>query len=339
MRPLLAIVSLSTAALFACSADMPPPADTSVRVGLPGDTKRAPIEGEADAGTDAGMKDGGADASQPTMDGGTPDVDTPPVSYDPAAICPAVIALGSGTLLPCSTPADDVGLAMTLDGLSAAWTTAASGVVTVHYVDRASTSEAFAPERTTTGAFAPGRVAVKHDGLGLAVVNQDGLGFSYLARATRTDAFGAPSVGPFEMLAVQGTDELAPAGERFGNPVFARDDTFLLYTRIGQASSITYVSTRFSSSQAFVGGAPFADAALGVSGQRRVVTGVSQDVRTLFVWDETAQKSRVVSLSASSQVAGDVELGAMRDVQPSADCKTFYFGSGAPADLFRFAIP
>lgn len=280
--------------------------------------------------TGARADDGGGATGAPDDGGGA-------ISYDPEALCPATIALGAAALVPSSTTRDDRGLSVTLDGRSAAWTTEDDGVVTVHYVDRASVIDAFGAERTTSGAFRLGRVALQEDGLGLALVDADGLGFSLLTRAERSEAFGAPTAGPFEMLNAQGRGELAPAGERFADPVFTRGDTFLLYTRVGASTSRTFVSTRFQTSAPFAGGAPFAETALGEAGQRRAVTGVSADVRTLFVWDDPTARSRVITLSASGLVSSDVELGPMRDVQPSADCRTFWFTAGG--DVFTASTP
>jgi len=345
MKRLIVTTTLLAAvgSLFACAAERPHASDeyapprsvlSDVDAGdLPLDPDTA-----GDAGAEAATPEDGStlDASADASADAPPDAATEsgPVAFDPDAICSPNVVIGEGTLLPISTPADDVGLSVTPDGLSAAWTTADGDVVTVHYVDRSSTSAPFGPERLVTGAYGSRRVALRSDGLGLAAVNADGLGFSYLERAVRAEPFGAPSVGPFELLAMQGAEELGPAGERFDNPVFARLDMFLLYTRVGAASSQTFVSTRFSVTAPFAGGAPFAEEALG---GRRVVTGASKDVRSLFVWDELDRKSRMVTLNASSLVVGDVELGAMRDVQPSADCKTFWFGH--EGDIFRHSLP
>ena len=342
MRKLIVpiFVLAAGASLLACAAERPPASDHyNPRSVLSGDDAAdvpADPDPETDAGAEAAISEDGSapEASSPDASPDAP-VESGPVVGDPEAICAPDVVIGAGTLLPISTSADDVGLSVTPDGLSAAWTTALGDVITIHYVDRSTTSAAFGPEQIVTGAYGSRRVALRSDGLGLAAVNADGLGFSYLERAERTEAFGAPSVGPFALLATQGADELGPAGERFDNPVFARHDMFLLYTRVGAASSRTFVSTRFSSTAPFAGGAPFAEEALG-SG-RRIVTGASEDVRSLFVWDEVAEKSRLVTLNASSLVVGNVELGAMRDVQPSADCKTFWFGR--EGDLFRHSLP
>ncbi len=330
------------ATLFAC-ADERPLASDGTATGVPstsgaGDAaKPVPSDsGAEDAGEDAAAADASTVDADDAPDATVPDggAEAGPIAYDPDAICSPGLSIGPGTFLPISTAANDVGLSVTPDGLSAAWTTAENGIITVHYVDRASAAAPFGAERITTGAFGSRRVALRSDGLGLAVVNADRLGFSYLERADRAESFGAPSVGPFELLSAQGSEELAHIGEHFDNPVFARLDMFLFYTRVGTTTSQTFVSTRFSLTAPFAGGAPFAEDALGGS---RIVTGASEDVRSLFVWDDLLQKSRMVTLSASSLVVGDVELGSMRDVQASADCKTFWFGRDG--DLFSHSMP
>ncbi len=286
----------------------------------------ARAEAGVDASSDASLPDGGADA-------GDPDADAGPMSFSDPPICPTTIALGMPNVATFSTAEADLGLSVTLDGLSAAWTTEAGGVVTIHVVDRPATTDGFGSERTIAGTYASGRVALAQSGLGLAIVNADGLGITYLARAARTDAFGPPDVGPFSGLATFATNELAPAGERLANPLFARDDAFLFFTRITAAGWVTYVATRFGTEAPFSGGAPYVEGALGVAGARRVLTGASKDLRTLFVWDDVGTKTHVLQLSATSEPVSDVPVGEIKDLQTTIDCKTFWYVSGG--DLVR----
>lgn len=274
-----------------------------------------------DASADAPATDGAA-----TMvdDAGADVVTGPPL---PSAVCPAVIALGASAVQTFSTAGDDSGLSVTPDQLSAAWVTDTGS--TLHWVDRATTADPFGPERTLAGSFGD-RVALTSDGLGLAIVNPDGLGFSLYARATRADAFTTSTVGPFASLADMGTNELAPAGEHFAAPLFARGDWFFLYSRVSRTGSVTYVSTRFNTTDPLAGGAPYVEDALGVAGQLRSVTGASTDLRTLFVWDDAAKKSRALTLTAANDLVTDVEVGSMRDLQASGDCQSFWFTSGSP---------
>ena len=287
----------------------------------------------ASTGVDASLEasspgDAGDDAA--TVDDAGADVVTgPPL---PAAVCPPIVELGTGDVQPFSTASDDRGLSVTPNELTAAWTT--DGGSTLHWVDRVASADAFAAPRTLAGSFGD-RVALTSDGLGLAVVTPDGLGFSFYARATRDDAFTTADVGPFASLAEMGTNELAPAGEHFAAPLFARDDGFFLYSRISATGSVTYVSTRFDRSAPFAGGAPYVETALGVAGQQRSVTGASTDLRTLFVWDDTARRSRMLTLTAANELVTDVDVGSRSDLQPSGGCGSFWFTSGSPRDIVR----
>jgi hypothetical protein len=261
--------------------------------------------------------------------------------YDPEPLCPTVISLGAGERLASSTSGQDFGLSVTPDELSAAWMTETQGVVTLHYVDRARSTDAFGARRTVTGAFAVGRVALSADGLDLAVVDADGLGFSVLRREARAEAFGAPEVGPFELLDEAGRDVLAPLGERYADPLFANADGYFIFSRItADGTGTVHLGSRFFSRDPFSPGVPFAEEALApIGAKRRSVTGASADVRTLFVWDEAAAVSQVVRLSARGVVESTTLLGAARDVQPTADCRVLWFTSGSPADVRRSTVP
>ncbi len=260
---------------------------------------------------------------------------------DPAPTCAPVIALGNASVLPFSTQDDDVGLSVTLDGLTAAWSTTSGLVVTIHSVDRASTAATFDTARTLTGPFSPGRVALTPDGLGLAVVNEDGLGFSLLRRVARGDAFGAPTEGAFSQLNAQGAETLGPAGERYADPLFARNGGYFFFSRFTAESTRTvHLASRILLGDAYSTGGLFAEATFtSTPGGRNIVTGASDDVRTLFVWNQSTNKSRTVRLNASGFVVSSAELGPMRDVQTSSDCRTFYFSQGSPADMFRATLP
>lgn len=340
-------VALAAAWLIACGDDAPEAAEPGAET-PPVTTQEAgrpPQATAPDASSDARAADAEAEAEAAAPEGGPDasdagDADAP--VYEDPPTCPPVITLGTPEALNVSTAAADVGLSVTPDGLTAAWTTEELGVVTVHYADRATMADPFGAAQSISGAFAPGRVALAASGLGLAVVNADGLGLTWFPRAARTDPFGAGEVGPFSGFPDFVTAELAP-GDRLANPMFARDDGFLLFTRVTADGNITYVTTRFDLAGPFAGGAKFVDTVFGIEpgvgipGARRVVTGASADLRTLFVWDETASKTRVIHLTAQNTLDTDVELGDMRDVGTTANCKTFYFTAGG--DLQRAAAP
>lgn len=276
----------------------------------------------SEGGAEASTTDAGA-ARGDASDGGQG-----PSTYDAPAVCPTTFAVGAGTKLPTSPRGDAAALSVTPDELTIAWQTRESDAVTIHYVDRSAANLAFGPERTITGAFAPERIALRPDGLVLAVVDLDGLGFSMLSRSERGGAFGEAEVGDFAVLAEQGKLELAAAGERYADPLFARDGSYFFHSRIGGGRTTTvHVATRTMFGGPYSTGAPFVEHDLAaVSGKRRILTGASADVRALFVWDEAAAKSRVLSLDATGQPITSFEVGTMRELQPaSPTCAGFYF--------------
>ena len=324
MRTLPYLLSASLFTLAGCNAPPVPTAALSV------------------ATPDAGVVDEIADTRRPHTDL-TP---LPPVqpgisAYDPEPACSDQLTLGAGEKLGASTGGSDHGLSVTSDELSAAWMTESGGAVTIHHVDRAHGTDAFGAPRSITGAFAAGRIALKSDGLELAVVDAGGLGFSVLRRSERGEAFGDPEVGPFELLDNQGRDELGPAGEHYADPLYANGDKYFIFSRVpASGAGKVHIGSRFMFGAPFSPGVPFAEEALAPAGsKRKSVTGASVDVRTLFVWDETAAKSVVVRLSAKGAIESTTDLGAARDVQPTADCRVFWFTSGSPSDVRRFAAP
>lgn len=290
---------------------------------------------------DAGAPDA-ADAAAAHVDAGSdagplPAADAAPdAPYAPPAVCPAALVVGAGTAQDFG-PADAFGLSVTPDELTVAWATSDGGGVTIHYVDRATTTEAFGAARTLTGAIAAERVALTPDGLGLVWVDDDGLGFSIVRRDTRDGAFGAPAQGPFGALDSQGQSVLAPAGQRYADPLFAADGAYFVFSRYGSGDAPTvYLASRIFQADPYSTGTPLAAAELRPNdGHRLVVTGAAVDARTFFVWDAHAKTSRAVSLGPDGAVSGRVDLGRKGDLQPAADCAAFWFTAGTPAQIFR----
>jgi hypothetical protein len=310
---------------------LPPDAGSVPRDAAASDAGDASSVGDAG---DAGVSPDGGDAG-PADAGG----DAADAAVDPPGICGATLNVGNGAALPSSTAADDFGLSVTADELSMAWVTGTAGQVTLHYADRAQKSDAFGATKTIgpSAAFAASRVALTPDGLGLAVVNADGLGFSLLSRAQRGDDFGAPTVGPFQLLNDQGANVLGPAGQRYADPLFASAAAYFVFSRFGGGLGTTvYAGTRIFATDPYSPGTPYAETALAsTGGKRRIVTGASEDLRTLFVYDEAQSKSLAVSLGVTGAVTSTADLGPARDLQASGDCKAFYFTAGSPGDLRR----
>jgi hypothetical protein len=292
---------------------------------------------DPDAVSDAASE---ADVTVDAGDAGAlPDPDAAPdAPYASPPVCPDVLSLGAGSAQPISTHLGDVGLSVTPDQLSAAWLTISqTDEVTLHWVDRASVTDAFGAAKTMQGAFAPDRVALTPDGLGVAVTNDDRLGFSILRRAQRGDDFGAPEVGPFSLLNAQGQDVLAAAGERYADPLFAASGAYFVFSRYGAGSAATvYLGSRIFPTDPYSPGTPYGGGALAPAGdKRRVMTGASVDMRTLFVWDQATLTSQAVRVGPTGAIEGSADLGARRDLQPSAACDAFWFTADQPGRIYR----
>ena len=302
-----------------------------------------PFDTNIDGGSldpDATQDAAGPADADPDADAGTPPVAdaAPDAPYATPPICPAVLALGTGTVQPMSTQKDDRGLSVTPDQLTAAWLTTQGGEITLHYVDRALVTAAFGPAKTVHGAFASDRVALTPDGLGVAVTNDDRLGFSILRRAQRVDDFGAPEVGPFSVLDAQGQSVLGPAGEHYGDPLFALSAEYFVFSRYGDDPTVAtvYLASRIFPTDPYSPGTPFGGGALApVGDKRRIVTGASVDMRTLFVWDESTSTSVAVRVGPTGAIEGSTDVGARRDLQPSAACDAFWFTADEPGQIYR----
>ncbi|MBP9113598.1 MAG: hypothetical protein KBF88_12370 [Polyangiaceae bacterium] len=324
-----------------------------------GGTDRPPSSDSPDAtGTEAGQDavadarprlDGSPDAPVDAPgDGSVTDAELPSDAADASAdanvvlpLCGGNVTLGSGTLLALSTAGDDYGLSLSEDELSLAWATGAAGSVTVHYADRANTSAAFGTARTFTGNYAATRIALSPDGLGIAMVNADGLGFTHLVRAQRSDIFATPDPALFVTL----NDEsaaMSAAGEKYAEPLWFTAG-ILIFSRYGGAIVDSTLAGSSVTDGPFSAGTPpfqgVADLQV-VGGKRRFPTSVSADGRSYFVFDQNTDRTRLVTVPASGGVPTAItDVGTMRDLQVSRDCKTFYFVSGSPGDIFVAVRP
>lgn len=301
----------------------------------------APEASAEPAGVDSGAPDGSSigvvDASDAddVRDGGDASDGEP---GDPSALCAATISVASRTAQLGAAGAVAEGLSITSDERTAAWVEYAGGQVTISYADRDSAGAAFGTPRTLAEAdYARTRVALTPDGLGLAAVRANGLSFVMHRRADRASAFGDAEAGPFEALNTAGKDTLGPAGERYADPLFARDAAYFLYSHVAADDSArVMLGSRIFAMDPYSPGVPFLAATLtSVGNKRRIVTGASADFRTLFVWEESSAGSRTVTLSETATAVSSAEIGPVRDVQPTADCKAFWFRSESPAQVYR----
>lgn len=315
-----------------------------------GDDDRFPIDGSRDGGppiqgtdgatgtSDGGLGDGATGEGGDDDGGNVPDArpDGPIIPPLDPAVCAPGGTWATGTTLPLSTADEDWLGTITTDELSIAWMSRASGgALTVHYAERERATDAFGTPRTLSGTpYAFDRAALRDDGLRLVLVNADRRGFTQLTRDSREDAFGSPGDGPLEAINVTGAD--MPAGDAYGDPVFAPDDHKFYYSRYGNGRVDTiYVATHLLPDLPFTEGFVAMDTTnevKAVGGQRRRPTGFSHDMQTFFFWDEVGGTARAGHFTPLTNTFDSFDnLGARPNAMPNASCTRLYYST---TDLF-----
>jgi hypothetical protein len=225
-------------------------------------------------------------------------------------------------------PKDTILGSVTPDGLTAAWMVPGSfspgdsRPPSLLVADRTSIDAAFdSPQVVDLGAMAiaQSKVALSPDRLRLVVVRADLQGFLELRRADPSSAFSPPTEGDFTdiNLSVNGT------ADAVGDPTIAPDDQTFVYTR---AQSIQ--ESRRTAGAYWPEGSAVSIKYPLTSGQTLSPSALSQDLLTLFVWDDKKQ----VEFAAWRVVPSDpfdmtAHVGAFPDAQPSPACDSLFFAA------------
>jgi hypothetical protein len=272
----------------------------------------------ADAAPDAETpQDGGADAAP----------DTVPVDAGTTPRCDPNATWGTPQGLGLGSPADVFG-SVTPDERTIAWIDGAGHVL---WSDRASASDPWsAPAQVTVqGGVETDRVALSPDGLRLVFVVPGRRAFAELTRATRSDPFGdTPEEGKFATINL--TLGESPASQKVGDPVLGADDLTFAFSFWDDTSTDSIrIASRASTSELWPLGQPHGEVGLGVvAGKRRRPTGLSSDLRTLFVWDESRGEERA---AFRGEDRGDftqfVSLANRPLAQPNFACSRLYGGA------------
>ena len=262
---LFTLVTMSGAALSCTSGARPPGVSSGVEGTGGGGGHVDEANGGAatlDATSDAKVTE--AEASAPT-DGEVRDA--PVVPRDPgcvspivipvegdggASICPVRAEWGTGTLAlvpsaPDSGLENDVFGSITYDELTIAWLSLAGGVPTLHYADRAASTDPFESPQTiflSADYYAAERPALSPDGLRIVLVRSDRKGFGEYSRTLQFAAFtDLPSEAAFYDINRQGI--MLTQNEFFGNPLISSDDRTFYYSKYdGQSAQTIFASTR-----------------------------------------------------------------------------------------------
>lgn len=297
------------------SGDGGPMGDASKDAGNTNDG--APVDG---SGGDGGGVDGGMDAGLTT--------DAPMAAPDGGVLCVQGETWGPPVAVLTTASADQTVFgAVTPDELTIAWTSSTGGVVTAWYADRASTGVAFGSPQalgSTFGTLSFDRVSLSGDGLRIVGISSNSAGFVAAKRSARTGPFDTDDSAEFS-----GVSSGEGVMSTFATPLLAPDDAFFFYIVTNSTTNDVVYETP--------GGPPWTPGAFlattqlqRVGTQYRRPTGMSGDDLALFYWDETTSTE---SIAFRQNPAGDfnffVNLGAMQDAVPTANCARLYYSTPA----------
>ncbi len=276
----------------------------------------------------------GASPDGPGGDGGATDAvlstEAPPPAPDGGVLCAQGETWGSPVAVLTTASADATTFgAVTPDELTLAWTSTSGGVVTAWYADRASTSVAFgAPQSlaSTFGTLSFDRVSLSGDGLRIVGISSTSMGFVAAKRAARTGPFDTDD--STEFTGISGVEGVKPT---LATPLLAPDDTMFFYI---ETNAMTDAVVFESPGAPPWGPGAFLNATQlqRVGTQYRRPTGISGDDLALFYWDETTSTE---SIAFRENTGADfnlfVNLGALTNAVPTADCARIYYSTPAAA--------
>lgn len=347
-----------TVVSVACSDDRPPPSLVGTggeSSGKAGNLNRAGTQADAGQST-GGVSDG--DGGEPSSPGGSAGSDAassgnagtagtagtdqvggagpdplPPVGDPP--LLPQAPSFGTATLLSISGAGDDVFQAITPDELTIAWKNGA-----VFYVaDRATTADVFGTPSEVTGSADYNAVSVP-DGQTLIAVRKD----RSVVELVRDpgEPFADPSPAAFEefnntLLGVPGIDQVLTDAVMSAD----RESFFYSFYMNGEAGSRPTVQESRRSAGYWTFAPSNVGNLLNASGaKRRIPTGLSSDLLTLFYKDEVNGDFRAawrVNPSEQFQHAETLDLGTQTvAAAPNQDCSKIYFSAQGAAGIDLF---
>lgn len=246
-------------------------------------------------------------------------------------LCPADASWADATSVPgVSTPGGDERLlAITPDELTLVFKR--DGAVLV--AERASADADFQTllsQSVPVGYDVDLGVAISSDGLLLILTQEGASGFAEFTRASRSVAFDAtPNDAPYEVI----NSLSMMAGVDLSHPVIAADNTELWWVE-GRAESSVWMAA--FEGETIARGSQVGCNSLGCTlmldgygGARKLLTGLSEDRRTVFLVDDlSGQQSRNREGTAlDSGFFEELDLSPRMDARPNADCTKLYSSS------------
>jgi hypothetical protein len=277
--------------------------------------------GDANESGDAGSPQGGTSNAGGAGDGAA----GRPVAPGPS-VCAQTASWSTPTSVEgVSTNVDETLLALTADELDLAFLRGGA----LYVAHRSKATDSFAagsPITIPAGWSAQQGAALSGDGKRLVLVSDpDQKKLGELTRASRAQAFG----GEVDESAFSDVNQNAIyTGKVYASPVVSSGDDQLFFNAAFPASASTIVvSTRSGEARwsAPVTLTPFV--LDGDAGQRRLPTGVSSDLRTLFYFNEESsrEEARFRSSSAITSPLYDMlSLAERRGAVPNSACDRLY---------------
>lgn len=295
-------------------------------------------------GADAGGEDGGPVAGKGgaatagtsgSLGGAGPDP-IPPVGEPPQ--CRHSATHVKPVLIAVSGAGNDLLQAITPNELSLVWKRGNTYFV----ADRTKPEDAFGPAQQVTGSANYSAVSLSSDGLTLIAVTQD----LSVVEMTRTagGAFSDPSpdAGDFQQFN-QTISTIPSASQVLTDAVISAEETSFFFSHYLSTSTGSYATVHESHRSG--GEWSFTGAALGKvlnasDDKRRVPTGVSADLLTLFYRDEVNGDFRAawrVNQDVEFDYSEALDLGAgVQAAAPNEHCSRIYFSAQGASDLDLF---
>ena len=275
---------------------------------------------------------GSAGTSATSGNGGGPN---PPVGDPP--ICSHHAKHGAGSKIQLSGSGNDLLQAVTPDELTLAWKNGNNFFV----ADRPSFGDAFGASKQVTGASQFTAVSLSADGLTLIAVTKT-LSVVELVRSPG-GAFNAASADAGDFAEFDTTLSMIPSSnQELNDAVLSSDETSFFFSHyFGNTGSYATINESHRSGGAWTfASVPLGDVLNASDAKRRVPTGVSSDLLTLFYRDEVRGDFRA-AWRVNRQVAFDysevVDLSqGVQAVVPSLSCLRLYYSGPGGNDLDLF---
>ena len=177
------------------------------------------------------------------------------------------------------------------------------------------------------GYVATAGAALSGDGLTLVLTSTDGQSFASLSRASRTVDFGADAdATAFAALNARSVQTL----EHYAAPVLAADGSSFVFTGFtpGDAGlSVVYESALTAGQWAMPSNISHS-VFDGTGSARKLPTGLSSDLRTLFYFDEgTNTETAIFRDRPDAPLYDMVALGQLAGAAPNSSCNRLYYSS------------